>query len=151
MIKALVAVDCSEFSIAAVEAVLKQFPPHKVDLHLFHVVDPSMYVPLSEGAVHDPKRTEALLKASCGQAQDLINRVMDMLLKSGHRVTSAIGEGDPKTTIVAYAKHINVDMIIMGSPGRRGLRRFVLGSVSEYVLSHARCTVEIVRRLSLAA
>lgn len=151
MMKVLVAVDCSEFSIAAVHAVLRQFPPAKVDLHLLHVVDPSTYVPLSEGAVHDPKRTEALLKASCGQAEDLISRVMKMLLDSGHKVTSSIGEGDPKTTIIAYARHIKADMIVMGSHGRRGLRRLVLGSVSEYVLGHAPCTVEIVRGLSLAA
>lgn len=151
MMRVLVAVDCSEFSIAAVRAVLRQFHPDKVELYLLHVVDPKTHVPLAEGAVHDPKRTEALLKQSCREAQELITKGENLLRDSGYRVLTRIGEGDPRTTIVAYAKHIKADMIFVGSHGRRGFQRLLLGSVSEYVVSHAPCTVEIVRQLAGAA
>lgn len=151
MMRVLVAVDCSEFSIAAVRAVLRQFSPDMVEVHLLHVVDPSMYVPLAEGAVHDSKRTGTLLDRTCREAKEVITRGKSVLVDSGYRVTTRIGEGEPRSTIVAYAKHIKADMIIVGSHGRRGLRRLVLGSVSEYVLSHAPCTVEIVRQFPSAA
>lgn len=151
MMRILVAVDCSEFSIAAVQAVLRQFRPEDAELFLLHVVDPKAYVPLYEGAVHDARRAETLLEANCKEAEELINRGTNLLTDCGYRVTTSIGEGEPRSTIVAYARHIKADMIVVGSHGRRGLRRLLLGSVSEYVLSHAPCTVEIVRTLPTAA
>jgi nucleotide-binding universal stress UspA family protein len=146
--KILVAVDCSEFSIAAVQAVLRQFRPENVELFLLHVVDPKAYVPLYEGAAPDAKRAETLLGTNCNQAEELINRETNLLTDCGYRVTTSIGEGEPRSAIVAYAREIKADMIVVGSRGPRGL---LLGSVSEYILSHAPCTVEIVRPLPTAA
>lgn len=151
MMKVLVAMDCSECSLAAVRAVMGQFRPGHVEFYLLHVIDPMMYVPLSEGAVHDSKRVEALREVNFARAHDLVTRGTRLLVDAGHPVQSAITEGEPRTTIVAYAKHIQADVIVVGSHGRRGLRRLLLGSVSEYVARHAPCTVQIIRRLSRAA
>lgn len=48
-------------------------------------------------------------------------------------------------TILEYARDLDVDLIVMGSHGRRGVRRMVIGSVAEEVLRHARCPVVLVR------
>jgi universal stress protein A len=53
--------------------------------------------------------------------------------------------GDPRDTIVAAAKALGADLIVMGTHGRRGLSRVVMGSVAEDVIRHAPCPVLTVR------
>jgi nucleotide-binding universal stress UspA family protein len=64
--------------------------------------------------------------------------------------TASFGEvtvevGDPRDTIVATAKTIDADLIVMGTHGRRGLSRVVMGSVAEDVMRNAPCPVLVVR------
>jgi nucleotide-binding universal stress UspA family protein len=47
--------------------------------------------------------------------------------------------------IISYTERNNVDLIIMGTKGRTGLKKFLLGSVASGVLSHAKCPVLVVR------
>jgi len=49
--------------------------------------------------------------------------------------------GDAGPTIIAVANQTNADLIVMGTHGRRGLSRLLMGSVAEYVLRHAACPV----------
>jgi nucleotide-binding universal stress UspA family protein len=56
-----------------------------------------------------------------------------------------VWEGDPGEAIVAAAESENVDLIIVGSHGRSGVSRFLIGSVSDYVVRNARCPVMVVR------
>jgi nucleotide-binding universal stress UspA family protein len=51
----------------------------------------------------------------------------------------------PKELILEEAHKWGADLIVLGSHGRRGISRFLLGSVSEAVASHAHCSVEIIR------
>lgn len=53
--------------------------------------------------------------------------------------------GHPEETIIGTAKEWGADLIVLGSHGHRGFRRFLLGSVSQAVASHAPCSVEVVR------
>jgi nucleotide-binding universal stress UspA family protein len=54
-------------------------------------------------------------------------------------------EGDPATQIVRYARESASDMIVMGTHGRTGMERLLLGSVAEKVLRDATCTVMVVK------
>jgi nucleotide-binding universal stress UspA family protein len=54
-------------------------------------------------------------------------------------------EGDPADEILKYAAEMGVDLIAMGSHGRTGIMRFLMGSVSRKVLDHAGCPVLITR------
>jgi len=88
------------------------------------------------------------------EAHDLILRyVEDPYLDS---VQSAIDDGDidvqfevcncsPSTAICEYASTRDVDLIVMGSRGRSGVKELLVGSVSAHVLHHAPCPVTIVR------
>jgi nucleotide-binding universal stress UspA family protein len=67
------------------------------------------------------------------------------LSKAGFKVEGVIEEGDPRSTIVDYAKKWGANMIFAGSHGRKGLERLLMGSVSEFVVRHAACTVEVIR------
>jgi len=53
--------------------------------------------------------------------------------------------GDPRTTILELANVVHADLLIMGTHGRTGVRRFVLGSVAEVVARQAPCPVLLVR------
>ncbi len=63
-----------------------------------------------------------------------------------HKISTKTLSGPIKQAIVDYAKHWNADLIILGSQGRQGLNRLMLGSVAEEVLRDAPCSVQIVRR-----
>jgi nucleotide-binding universal stress UspA family protein len=54
-------------------------------------------------------------------------------------------EGDPATEIVRYGRDAGIDLIVMGTHGRTGLERLLLGSVAEKVLRDASCSVLVVK------
>lgn len=54
--------------------------------------------------------------------------------------------GDPRQEILAEAERWHADLVALGSHGRRGAARFLLGSVSEFVAEHARCSVVVIRK-----
>ena len=74
-------------------------------------------------------------------SQSVANRLSD----AGLRATPVVLEGDPASEIVRYATERRAGTIVMGTRGRTGLARLVLGSVARNVLVHAPCSVLIVR------
>ena len=54
-------------------------------------------------------------------------------------------EGDPSAEIVRYCRDANMDLVVMGTHGRTGLERLLLGSVAEKVLRDASCSVLVVK------
>jgi nucleotide-binding universal stress UspA family protein len=81
------------------------------------------------------------------QASEVIDRAVAILRGGGaeFEITTKIVEGNPKHVILDEADHWNPDLIVVGSHGRSGLGRFLLGSVSQAIALHAPCSVEIVR------
>jgi nucleotide-binding universal stress UspA family protein len=61
------------------------------------------------------------------------------------KVSAEVLNGEPKEIILDEAERWSADLIVVGSHGRRGLKRLWLGSVSQAVVSQAKCSVEIVR------
>lgn len=61
------------------------------------------------------------------------------------RVVSHVRFGQPANAIVQLASDLNADLVVVGTHGRRGLTRFLLGSVSEQVLRMAACPVLVMR------
>ena len=64
---------------------------------------------------------------------------------AGCDATFLVWDGDPGEAIVAAADSENADVIVVGSHGRSGVSRFLIGSVSDYVVRHAHCPVMVVR------
>jgi nucleotide-binding universal stress UspA family protein len=60
-------------------------------------------------------------------------------------VTHVLLEGDPASEIVRYGRDAGIDLIVMGTHGRTGVERLVLGSVAEKVLGAASCSVLVVK------
>jgi nucleotide-binding universal stress UspA family protein len=60
-------------------------------------------------------------------------------------VTHVLLEGDPASEIVRYGRDAGIDLIVMGTHGRTGVERLVLGSVAEKVLRDASCSVMVAK------
>lgn len=67
------------------------------------------------------------------------------LTAAGHRVTWRVPQGDPAGTIVASAREHDVDLVVVGTHGRAGLDRLLMGSVARNVVVHATSSVLVVR------
>jgi len=75
------------------------------------------------------------------KAQALVQRAR----AAGADATFLVWEGDAGEAIVAAADSENADLIVVGSHGRSGVSRFLIGSVSDFVVRHAHCPVMVVR------
>ena len=96
----------------------------------------------------DDEQNHALQSANKVLRDDaaaLVDRVGDRLREDGWSGSTRVGSGDPVEEILAVADEINADLIVLGSHGTGGIRRFLLGSVSDQVLEYADCSVLIVK------
>jgi nucleotide-binding universal stress UspA family protein len=140
----LLAIDDSKFSEAATQVVQQQMTPEQMEVYILHVVVPIDSHPSIPHAVHAhdiQAAQEALLK----RGKEVVAHAAELLSTAGFTVHTAMETGDPGPAIVAFAAKQHCDVIVVGSHGRRGVDRMLMGSVAEFVARHASCTVEIVR------
>jgi nucleotide-binding universal stress UspA family protein len=135
--KVLLAIDDSKFSEAAAQAVIAQHQPQGTEVKVLHVVDLALPIPTSYAA--------GFRQESLKRGEELVRRTEQLLAKAGYKVLTAVEEGDPRSKIVDHATRWNADLIVLGSHGRKGLDRLLMGSVAEFVSRHAACSVQIVR------
>ena len=82
------------------------------------------------------------------QARNTLDRAIQMLkskLDKSISIDGVLLPGPPRTLILDEAENWRPDLIVLGSHGYRTWERFLLGSVSQAVVSHAKCSVEVVR------
>jgi nucleotide-binding universal stress UspA family protein len=115
---------------------------NKTDSEL-HVV----YVLASPLATHDPSSFEPEVWARLEQRErTTLEDVVGKIEASGGEVKGSHHTvGRPDAEIVALAEEIGAGLIVMGSRGRGGIRRALMGSVSDAVVRHAHCPVLVVR------
>jgi nucleotide-binding universal stress UspA family protein len=135
--RVLLATDGSEFSEAAMRAIIGHYDPKGTELKVLNVVDLALPIPTLYA--------EEFRAESLKEAQHLVHEAERRFAKAGYRVQTEVEEGDPKQKIVEDATRWQADMIVMGSHGRTGMDRLLIGSVSDAVARHAPCSVEIVR------
>jgi nucleotide-binding universal stress UspA family protein len=70
---------------------------------------------------------------------------VNVLRRAGLRATSAVIDGDPREVILDEAERCCADAIFVGARGTGRIERLILGSVSSHIVTHAHCTVEVVR------
>jgi nucleotide-binding universal stress UspA family protein len=144
----LVAVDGSQGSDNAVDAVVQQFAPDRTELRVVHADQWNSGLPASLAFGEGATAVDDLLAyrdERKHQAQALVTQSIERISAAGFRVTSLVLEGDPRHVIVDEARAWPADLIVLGSHGRTGLTRLLLGSVSDSVSRHASCSVQIVR------
>lgn len=68
----------------------------------------------------------------------------DELNNDDLKITHVIREGSPAKVILEVAEEENIDLIVMGSSGKSGFDRFIMGSVADKVVNSAKCAVLVV-------
>ena len=146
----LLAIDDSKFAEAAIHAVLSHVRQDHTQVLVLHALDWSGLMPAPTPIVGvqpmlSVRTLESVTEGETQRAQDLVKTAAERLHSAGFDASTSVREGDPKMVILDCATDWRADLIVVGSHGRKGLTRFVLGSVSEAVARHAHCSVAIVR------
>lgn len=152
--KILLAIDGSPCSEVAVETLLAQYKPADTEVLILHAVETQKLMPIPYSYGAGPMFVQdytAIAKQWRCEGEELASGTAKRLQAAGFKTSTQVEEGDARHLILDWAKKWHPDLILLGSHGRRGLDRFLLGSVSEAVARHAPCSVEIVRAPALAA
>ncbi|HME31536.1 MAG TPA: universal stress protein [Terriglobales bacterium] len=139
--KILVGIDDSQFSEEVVRAVITQFRTENTEVRVLHVLQPIAPAPPQMASGYAPE-----LEDQKKPAHELVERIATQLRSTGFKVNTAVEVGDVRETIIDSAAEWRADLIVVGSHGRSGFQRFLLGSVAEFVARHAKCSVELVRK-----
>ena len=144
----LLPVDGSSFSDAAVNEVASRPWPASSEVRVVTAFQVPM-TPTPEVWALPEDYYEKLERMARKQAQTVIDNAVAKLtdtLDESITVTSEILAGSPCAAILDKADRWKADLIVMGSHGYGVWHRFLLGSVSQAVVSHANCSVEVVHR-----
>lgn len=135
----LVPIDDSEPGRAAVEHAVTTFPD--ADITVLHVVNPSMSTYRSDTHFN----FERLVELEEEKAETLFETAREIADDHDASVATETVVGEPIRDIVAFAEENDIDQIVIGSHGRSGVSRVLLGSVAEQVVRRASIPVTVVR------
>jgi nucleotide-binding universal stress UspA family protein len=145
--KILLAVDGSPCSDAAVAEIARRPWPDGSSVEVLTAFDlPTPPTPeawalpvnyFAEMDVALRKQAQSIIEGAIKTLRERLNKTIS--------VDGAIVPGPPRTVILDEAEDWGADLIVLGSHGYRAWERFLLGSVSQSVVSHAKCSVEVVR------
>jgi nucleotide-binding universal stress UspA family protein len=147
--KILLATDGSEYSNHAAEELAARSLPPNAEVHIisvFHSTPLITSVPAPMGGLAGAwEEANAVAK---NQAQEAVKNAAKILAEKHPNlsITATMVEGSPKHAILEKADELGADLIVVGSHGRGAVGRFLLGSVSQSIALHAKCSVEIARR-----
>jgi len=147
--KIILAIDGSDFSRAAIKELNKMVLLSYAEIHIIHVYEyPAM---LGSELFTTGGSIGNYLEEFTKNAQILGNKIVSEAaneLKSKNRaltLNTSVVSGLPKSAILEKAEDWNADLIVVGSQGQGALSRLLLGSVSQYLATHAKCSVMIAR------
>jgi nucleotide-binding universal stress UspA family protein len=137
--------DFSELGDRAIGAAIELATRHpKADLHVVCVGEAQgSLIALPNG---DKSPEEAAREAAVNHVAGIVNKYQTEVGNIAlERIAVYVVPGDPPRQIVALARALDADLIVLGTHGRKGVQRLLLGSVAEGVLRHADCNVFVVR------
>jgi nucleotide-binding universal stress UspA family protein len=134
----LVPTDGSSAVVEAVERAVDLAERYDATVHALYVVDSSAYGTLDTS-------TSVVVDALEDEGETAVTYVADQAEAAGVPAETAVLSGTPHRTIMNYVDDHDVDLVVMGTHGRRGFDRFLLGSVTEKVVRTAPVPVMTVR------
>jgi nucleotide-binding universal stress UspA family protein len=140
--KVMVATDGSKPIRKAVDAAIEIAKLSESKLYAVHVIALGYYSITRSG---DAEWKKAIEEQLIKEGKEATAYVENAGRASNVEVESVILEGCPADEIVDFAEKNDIDLIVMGSLGRSGIERFLLGSVAENVVMHSKKAVLVVR------
>lgn len=139
--KILVPLDGSKGSQQALDVALNLAKAEKGEVVVCSIVDPILVV----GTTPPSPAIDLLLTDRENEARHLIDDAVEKARRAGVRARGEMHLGVPFDEILSLANRAKVHAIVMGTHGRSGVTRVLLGSVAETVLRGAPCPVIVVR------
>lgn len=139
MQKILVAHDSSKSSDKALKKAVELSVNFNASLTVLAVI-PELY--LTELSDVDRNR---ILDALSKETTETMEKIRKSLSGKSIEVKTLIRQGDPAEKILETAQKMKVDLIVTGSHGRHGTKKFLLGSVSSKIVDYSKCPVLVVK------
>ena len=141
--KILVPLDGSEWSFRAAKYAIKMAKMANAEIVCVHAVVNLPYTAYAHAGVLIPRYIEEAKK----EAQKWYDEVNIIAEKAGVKLSTEtiLDVFSVADAIISYVEKNNIDLIIMGTKGKTGLKKVLLGSVASGVISHAKCPVLVVR------
>ncbi len=136
--KILIPIDGSVYSDAAIAKGIELAKLAGSEITLFFTIDSSIYTHTAAGA--SLSNLEAILKA---EKEEVLRNGQQRIAEAGLACNVRYSEGIPGREICEISD--SYDLIIMGTAGRTGIRKMILGSVTQHVVANAKCPVMSVK------
>ena len=151
--RVLVALDGSTSSMHATDYAISIAMKNDSQLIVLYVIDFYKYSHLSSSIILAPTFGSEKYLEEKSEAEKLMNKIKEKFklkikgdMKSKELKTEIVeGTKSVAATIMDYAESENIDLIIIGSRGRTGFKKLLLGSVSSSIIKNAHCTVLVIR------
>ncbi len=143
--RAVIAVDFDDGGDDAILEGLRWLSRHSNRVvHALHVIDPDKF---KDNPIKPPllAKEEALAQAPVALAHWIEELARSHQLSTGSGLRTHARIGKPVDTVLQFATDYDADIIVVGTHGRRGLERLLLGSVAEMLVRTARCPVLVAR------
>jgi nucleotide-binding universal stress UspA family protein len=147
----LLATDGSEDAAFAARTAVNLANKTGSELHVVYVEEVPRRLSTSESTslegMIDPEFEEKMRQHAQAAASQLLEEQVEKIKKAGGEIAQAHPRfGRPHADIVLLAEELEVGIVVVGSKGEGGVRRALLGSVSDSVVRHAHCPVLVVRQ-----
>ncbi len=136
----LVAIDGSKASDQAFACAVGEASLHGAKLHAVYVVETGLFSSLPAD-----NTVEIMYSALEKEGEEVIAKARTLAKERGITLTTSMKQGHAGNEIVTLAEQQNADLIIVGSHGKSKADRLLLGSVSNYVVTHGMITTLVVR------
>ena len=145
--KILVAIDGSEESMKAVEYAISIAKRHNSELIGLSVIDISKPRHITSTFITAPTYGVERFEEDKKAAQELLDRIKSDCHKEGMELGTKIVEGSTsvEAAIVDYAEREDINLIVIGTRGRTGFKKLLLGSVALGVITYSHCPVIVVK------
>jgi nucleotide-binding universal stress UspA family protein len=138
----LVPLDGSEFAESALGPALSIAEPMEAELVLFRVAQP---IPRTQALADMPDVYADIVAAAYREAEVYLQELQARLAYPRVSIEHRDGEEGVARQILSYAAESGVDLVVMSSHGRTGVRRWMYGSVAEKILHGCACSTLIIR------
>ena len=143
--KVLIGVDDSAHAETTLAFVRAMSWPANTEFVVASAVPPP-FVPYSESYAPVAVDVGVWLKDLTQLHECLATRGARRLADAGLHTQARVLEGDPREALLEETKKENADLVVVGSHGRTGLEKLLMGSVATHVVTHAPCSVLVVKR-----
>ncbi|WP_410510142.1 universal stress protein [Methanosarcina hadiensis] len=140
--KIMVATDGSELVKRAIDTAVDIARQNEAKLYAVYVISMGFF---SMTLPTDEQWKMAFQQRIMTEGREATAYVENVGRTANVRVESIVLRGNPADEIISFAERKDIDLIVMGTQGRTGIKKFLLGSVAENVVRHSKKSVLVVR------